>query len=58
MGIFDIIELRNHVQAVGEYLFYIDAHCEPSKDAQHCHVLISGHLKQMNDILAKMEKCP
>lgn len=58
MGIFDIIELRNHIQAVGEYLFYIDAHCEPSKDAQHCHVLISGHLKQMNDLLAKLEKNP
>lgn len=58
MGIFDIIELKQHVQAIGEYLFYIDAHCDPSNDAIQCHVLISGHLKQMNDLLAKMENNP
>lgn len=55
MGIFDILELRNHVQAIGEYIFYIDTHCEPSKDAQYCHTLITAHLKQMRDVLAKME---
>lgn len=58
MGIFDILELRNHVQAIGEYIFYIDAHCEPSKDAQHCLTLITANLKQMRDILAKMENNP
>lgn len=55
MGIFDILELRNHVQAIGEYIFYIDSHCEPSKEAGHCHALMIAHLKQMRDILAKLE---
>lgn len=55
MGIFDIIELKNHVQAIGEYIFYIDNHCEPSKDALHCHTLMTGHLKQMSDLLARLE---
>lgn len=55
MGIFDILELRNHVQAIGEYIFYIDSHCEPTKEAGHCHTLIASHLKQMRDILAKLD---
>ena len=56
MGIFDIIELRQHVQAVGEYLFYIDAHCEPTKEAEHCHLFINDHLKKMSAILARLEE--
>lgn len=56
MGIFDIIELKDHVQAIGEYLFYIDSHCDPSPEAVHCHNLISGHLKQMCNALDSLEK--
>lgn len=53
MGIFDIIELKQHVRAVGEYLLYMEAH---DKEAVTCHPFIRDHLKKMYDVLQKYEK--
>lgn len=58
MGIFDIIELKQHVRSIGEYIFYIDSHCEPSNETEHCLTLITGHLKQMSNVLDNLEKNP
>lgn len=53
MGIFDIIEMKQHVRAIGEYLLYMESH---QSDAINCHVFIRDHLKNMYDLLAKFEK--
>lgn len=53
MGIFDIIEMKQHTRAIGEYLLFMDAH--PS-EASSCHPYIRDHLKKMYDVLDKLEK--
>lgn len=53
MGVFDIIELQNHIKAINEYLLYMDAHKE---EFSMCSNLISGHLWDMKIILDKLEK--
>ena len=53
MGIFDIIELKNHCQAIGEYLLYVDKNPE---ELQMCSNLMSEHLKKMFTLLDRMEK--
>lgn len=53
MGIFDIIELKQHCRAVGEYLLFMDAHPD---QAISCHQYIRDHLKKMYDVLEKLEK--
>lgn len=53
MGIFDIIELKQHVRSIGEYLLYMESH---STDASTCHPYIRDHLKKMYDVLQKYEK--
>lgn len=53
MGIFDIIEIKQHLRAVGEYLLYMEAH---PNDASTCHPYIRDHLKKLYDVLAKFDK--
>ena len=53
MGIFDIIELKQHCRAVGEYLLYMDAH---PAESQSCHPFIRDHLKKMYEVLDKFDK--
>lgn len=53
MGIFDIIEMKQHCCAIGEYLLFMDAH---PADSLSCHQYIRDHLKKMYDVLAKFEK--
>lgn len=53
MGIFDIIEMKQHVNSIGEYVFYLDAHRD---EFELCSSLIREHLKKMITILDKMEK--
>lgn len=53
MFIFDIIELKQHVRAVGEYLLYMESH---PTDASTCHPYIRDQLKKMYDVLQKYEK--
>lgn len=53
MGIFDIIELKNHCQAIGEYLLYLDKN---PNELQMCSNLMSEHLKKMFTLLDRMEK--
>lgn len=53
MGIFDIIEMQNHIRAIIEYLLYMDSHKE---EFSSCSVLISGHLHDMKKILDKFDK--
>lgn len=55
MGIFDIIELKNHCQAIGEYMFYIDCHPD---DVKFPSSLVVEHVKKMVAILDKLEKNP
>lgn len=61
MGIFDIIEIRNHLDAINEYLLYIDS-CK-SRDTpfswSSCLAttnLISGHVYNIRKVLDKMEE--
>lgn len=53
MGIFDIIELKQHCRAIGEYCLYIDAHPE---DKVPVTDYMRDHLKQMYAVLDKIEK--
>lgn len=53
MGIFDIIELKQHCRAIGEYLLYMDAHPE---DKIPCTNFCRDHLKQMYTVLERLEK--
>lgn len=53
MGVFDIIEMKQHTRAIGEYLLFMDAHPE---QASSCHQYIRDHLKKMYEVLAKLEK--
>ena len=52
MGIFDIIELKNHCQAIGEYLLYLDKN--PS-ELQSCQIFMADHLKKMVTLLDRIE---
>lgn len=53
MGIFDIIELKNHLQAIGEYLFYVESHPD---EMEVCCTLMKEHIKKSFTILDKLEK--
>lgn len=53
MGIFDVIELKQHCRAIGEYLLYMDAHPE---QAASCHPYIRDNLKKMYQVLEKFDK--
>lgn len=53
MCIFDVIEMKQHCRAVGEYLLYMDAH---PNEASSCHQYIRDHLKKMYDVLGKYDK--
>lgn len=53
MGIFDVIEMKQHIRAVGEYLLYMDSH---PNDAISCHCYIRDHLKKMYEVLDKLDK--
>lgn len=53
MGIFDVIELKQHVRSIGEYLLYMESH---DKESSTCHPYIRDHLKKMYDVLHKYEK--
>lgn len=52
MGVFDIIEMENHIRSINEYLLYIDSHRD---EYEICSNLISGHLLSMKKILEKMK---
>lgn len=52
MGVFDIIEMENHICSINEYLLYIDSHRD---EYDICSNYISGHLLQMKKILEKMK---
>lgn len=53
MGIFDIIELKQHCRAIGEYLLYMDAHPEDKTPVTgYCR----DHLKKMYEVLGKYDK--
>lgn len=53
MGIFDIIELKQHCRAIGEYLLYMDNHPEDKLPVtNYCR----DHLKKMYDVLSKFDK--
>lgn len=68
MGIFDVIELRQHIQAIGEYVFYIadvaaQSYENPSqvRSIPICELspsldFITDHLKSMSKILDKFDK--
>lgn len=53
MGLFDIIELKQHCRAIGEYVLFMDSH---PNEASTCYTFIREHLKNMYDVLAKLEK--
>lgn len=53
MGIFDVIELKNHLDAINQYLLYIDAHPD---DIAQCLNIVSGHCISMKKILDKFDK--
>lgn len=53
MGIFDIIELKNHCQAITEYMVYLDAH---KNEFELCTTMVADHVKKMLTILDKLEK--
>lgn len=60
MGIFDIIELKLHVQALGEYVFYMaDRSClhtaDLPADFNQSLNFMTDHLKIMMYVLDKME---
>lgn len=61
MGIFDIIELRNHISAIKDYVLYMDS--LQSRDCQLCTKefpqtlnLIVEHCKLSLKVLERMEK--
>lgn len=53
MGIFDIIELKQHIRSVGEYVLYLDSH---PNEIGSCTNFIRDHLKSMYNVLEKLEK--
>ena len=53
MGIFDIIEMKQHLRSIGEYLLYMDAH---PAEAKICYQFIRDHLKNLYSVLDKFEK--
>lgn len=53
MGIYDIIELKNHCQAITEYMVYLDAHRE---DYELTTSMVADHVRKMVTILDKLEK--
>ena len=53
MGIFDIIELKNHLSAIREYLMYLDIHPDELKI---CSTLMCDHIKKSENILDKFDK--
>lgn len=53
MGIFDFIELKNHCQAIGEYILYLDAHRD---EFDLCTTMMQDHIKKMFTLLAKYDK--
>lgn len=55
MGIFDIIEFKNHCQAITEYMVYLDAHRD---DFEFTTTMVADHIRKMNAILDKLEKNP
>lgn len=59
MGIFDVIELKNHVQSIGEYVFYMADYLACSGNELPSELLsslnfIRDHLKKMSDVLQKL----
>ena len=52
MGIFDVIELKQHCRSIGEYLLFMESH---PAEAPSCHAYIRDHLKKMYDVLAKFD---
>lgn len=52
MGLFDIIELENHVQAIGEYMLYLDANPD---ELRSVGFYVSDHLKKMLKVLEKFK---
>lgn len=60
MGIFDVIELKNHIQAIGEYVFYMaDVYSQKEEFPQEIATsmnFIRDHLKNMMDVLRKYDK--
>ena len=67
MGIFDILELKQHINSIGEYVFYLfdvaaksaedikDFRLIPLYDLNSTLCFIRDHLKDMSDILAKFD---
>lgn len=55
MGIFDIIELKNHCQAITAYMVYLDAHRD---DFELSTTFVADHVRQMVAILDKLENSP
>lgn len=67
MGIFDVIELKQHINAIGEYIFYLSDVAAQTAENNKDYLLISlfdlnssfcfmrEHLKQMSDVLAKYD---
>lgn len=60
MGIFDIIELKNHIRAIEEYLLYLDSlqlrECVVCKDEfPQTITLCNEHCKKMLTILDKFD---
>lgn len=53
MGIFDIIELKNHCQSIGEYILYLDLHRD---EFDMCTLMMQDHLKKMMTLLDKFDK--
>lgn len=53
MGIFDIIELKNHCQSITEYMVYLDAHRD---DFELTSTMVADHVRKMTTILDKLEK--
>lgn len=52
MGIFDIIELKNHCQAITDYMVYLDAHRE---DYELSSSMVADHVRKMVTILDKIQ---
>lgn len=52
MGLFDIIELKNHCYAITEYMVYFDAHRE---DYELITIMVADHVRKIVSILDKLE---
>lgn len=55
MGIFDIIECKQHLQAIGEYLVYLDNDEHRDKEWFSCCRFIRDHMKKILEVLEKIE---